>query len=309
MSGFQVVGLDIGRGYVKAYSKYNQQEKECCFKSIVGMGRQLDFSEFDSPIYIEVEGEDYFVGELAEVEGDNPIQNSRDSKVTSTVEKLINAVINEIVIEKNIKIMLGVPNKLFNKNTLDEVVKFYKGKEVKVLDKINGGVREVKIQDILIFKEADSALIWEMEKMTRDDDKAIGMVAVGFRTTEFAFFDKNMRYIDKNSKTMELGNKTSLEYVARMLKEKGIIRELFEIDSSNNYDEFKKRAYKNLSEKIEQEIENLWVNLDEMDILIAGGTSLNMKFNERFKIVDDPQMSTAKGLWLVGMQKFINVGE
>ncbi|EHK2348571.1 hypothetical protein ACSXBY_15890 (plasmid) [Clostridium perfringens] len=304
MCNYQIIGLDIGRGYVKGYSKYKQQEKECCFKSIVGMGREMDFSEFQNPIYIESEGEDYFVGELAEVEGDNPIQNSRDSKITTTVEKLINAAINEIVIEKNIKIMLGVPNKLFNKKTLDEITSFYKGKEIKIFDKINGGTKEVKIQDILIFKEADSALIWEMEKNPIDNEKAFGMVTVGFRTTEFAFFDKNLRYVDKNSKTMELGNKTSLEYVARMLKEKGIIRELFEIDSSDNYDDLKNKAYINLSEKIEQEIENLWVNLDEMNIYVAGGTALNMKFNENFKVVENPQMSTAKGLWLVGKQKF-----
>lgn len=304
MCNYQIMGLDIGRGYVKGYSKYKQQEKECCFKSIVGMGREMDFSEFQNPIYIESEGEDYFVGELAEVEGDNPIQNSRDSKITTTVEKLINAAINEIVIEKNIKIMLGVPNKLFNKKTLDEITSFYKGKEIKIFDKINGGTKEVKIQDILIFKEADSALIWEMEKNPIDNEKAFGMVTIGFRTTEFAFFDKNLRYVDKNSKTMELGNKTSLEYVARMLKEKGIIRELFEIDSSDNYDDLKNKAYINLSEKIEQEIENLWVNLDEMNIYIAGGTALNMKFNENFKVVENPQMSTAKGLWLVGKQKF-----
>ncbi|MBO3304341.1 ParM/StbA family protein [Clostridium perfringens] len=304
MCNYQIVGLDIGRGFVKGYSKYKQQEKECCFKSIVGMGREMDFSEFQNPIYIESEGEDYFVGELAEIEGDNPIQNSRDSKITTTVEKLINAAINEIVIEKNIKIMLGVPNKLFNKKTLDEIISFYKGKEIKISDKINGGTKEVKIQDILIFKEADSALIWEMEKNPIDNEKAFGMVTIGFRTTEFAFFDKKLRYVDKNSKTMELGNKTSLEYVARMLKEKGIIRELFEIDSSDNYDDLKNKAYVSLSEKIEQEIENLWVNLDEMNIYIAGGTALNMKFNENFKVVENPQMSTAKGLWLVGKQKF-----
>lgn len=200
--------------------------------------------------------------------------------------------------------MLGVPNKLFNKKTLDEITSFYKGKEIKIFDKINDGTKDIKIQDILIFKEADSALIWEMEKNQIDNEKAFGMVTIGFRTTEFAFFDKNLRYVDKNSKTMELGNKTSLEYVARMLKEKGIIRELFEIDSSDNYDDLKNKAYINLSEKIEQEIENLWVNLDEMNIYIAGGTALNMKFNENFKVVENPQMSTAKGLWLVGKQKF-----
>lgn len=300
---FQVLGVDIGRGYVKAYSLINKQVKECCFKSIVGMGRELEFEEFENPIYIDVDGEDYFVGDLAEREGDNPIQNSRDSKTTSTVEKLINAVINEIVVESKIKIMLGVPNKLFNKKTLDDVIGFYKGKNIKVKDKINGGIKDVEIIDILIYKEADSALLWEINGKTINN-KPIGMVTVGFRTTEFAYFDDNMKYVDKKSKTMEIGNKTSLEYVSRMLKEKGIIKELFEIDSSNRYNDLKKKAYKSLAEKIEQEIENLWVNLDEMNIYIAGGTAKNLTIDDRFKIVNDPQMTTAKGLFLVGSERF-----
>ena len=35
----QIIGLDIGRGYVKAYSEFNNNKKECIFKSITSDGR------------------------------------------------------------------------------------------------------------------------------------------------------------------------------------------------------------------------------------------------------------------------------
>ena len=46
------------------------------------------------------------------------------------------------------------------------------------------------------------------------------MVTVGFRTTEFTYFDKGMKFNDKKSKSLELGNKTALEYVQRELNDK-----------------------------------------------------------------------------------------
>jgi hypothetical protein len=76
------------------------------------------------------------------------------------------------------------------------------------------------------------------------------------------------------------------------------MRELYEIDSSNNYDDYKKAAYDNLSERIDVEIENAWLNLDEMEIKIGGGTALNLE-NLSFEVIEDSQMATAKGLWFL----------
>ena len=84
----------------------------------------------------------------------------------------------------------------------------------------------------------------------------------------------------------------------------GIIKDVNEIDTSNDYEDLKKKAYKIASENIEQQIEDKWINLGEMDIYIAGGTALNMSFDSRFKVLADAQMATAKGLWLIGTRTF-----
>ena len=89
----QIIGADIGRGYTKGYTVYNGEASECCFKSIVSLGREIDFDDYKDPIYLEVEGEEYFAGILAEVEGYSPTSNNMESKITLTAEKLLYALL------------------------------------------------------------------------------------------------------------------------------------------------------------------------------------------------------------------------
>lgn len=300
----QLLGIDIGRGYAKGYSEYRDNIHECCFKSIIALGRDMDFSEQVDPIYIEVNNddyeEDYFVGYLAETEGDNPIHVLADDKTTTNVQKLIWAVLHKIAIADRVKINLGVPNKLFTKSVLNKVIETYKGKEITIKDKITGSYKKVTIVDITIFREADSALLWHTETNIEGDIKRpIGLVSVGFRTTEFSYYDENLKYNDKLSTSTEIGNKSALEYVQRKLKANQVTRTLAEIDTSDKYDKLKKVAYNNLTNSIENEIETMWLNRSEMDIYIAGGTSLYLELQENYKSVPTPQMATAKGLYTI----------
>ena len=300
----QIIGLDLGRGFVKGYTEFNEQKKECLFKSVVGLGRSMDFSNFKKPIYVEVDGDDYFCGDLAEAEGDNPTQNSKDDKTTLTARKLFNACLSELGLSNNVKIMIGVPNKLFKKSVMQEIVDCYKNKVIFIKDKITGTTKSITILDIKIYRESDAALMWNM-KGNMIMNKPVGMITIGFRTIELSYFEKGLKFNDKKSKTIETGNKTVLEYVQRKLKDEfNIMKELFEIDSNlGDYDKLKKIAYQNLEESTIQQVEQNWINLDEMDIFIGGGTALNMKFKD-FKTIEDAQMATAKGLWLIGTKVF-----
>ena len=299
---FQIIGLDIGRGYVKAYSEYENMSKQCIFKSVIGLGRYMNFENYTDPIYIEVNGEDYFAGLLAENEGDNPIQNLKDDKTSAISKKLMYAALNKIVVCENVKLMIGVPNKLFKKSVLLEIQKEFKGIEIKIKDKITGAYKNVNIIDVNIYREADAALLWHLRN-SNDFDNDLCMVTIGFRTTEICTYNSKMKFNDKLSKTIELGNKTALEYVQRKLKENDIMKETNEIDSSDRYDKYKNIAYENLAEKINQEIEGLLINLKEYDVFIGGGTALNMKF-EDYNVIPDAQMATAKGLFKVGKEMY-----
>ncbi|WP_455798955.1 ParM/StbA family protein [Clostridium butyricum] len=300
---FQIIGLDIGRGYVKAYSEFENMTKQCIFKSVVGLGRSMNFENYKDPIYIEVDGEDYFAGILAENEADNPIQNLKDDKTSLVAKKLLYAALNKVAISENVKIMIGVPNKLFKKSVLLEIQKEYKDTSVKIKDKITGAYKNINIIDVSIYREADAALLWHVRKCSEFDND-LCMVTVGFRTTEIGTYNNKMKFNDKLSKSIELGNKTALEYVQRKIKDDdNVMRSLSEIDSSDRYDSLKKVAYNNLSEKISQEIEGLLINLSEYDVFIGGGTSLNMNF-DGYDVIPDAQMATAKGLFTVGNKVF-----
>lgn len=297
----QIIGLDIGRGYTKCYSEVNGMKKECKFKSVIGEGRGLDFSDKTDPIYINVNDEDYFVGTLAEKESYSPMRNSKDSKVSITAEVLMAAALNSVAVEDEVNIMLGVPYKSFNKATLNEVTEFYKDKTYKIKDNINGGYKNITIKSVMIARESDSALFWEV-KDSKTNNKAIGMVNIGFRTSEFSYFEPGLKFNDRRSKTIEYGNKDILAITQDKLLRDGISKEVYEIDGNNDYNT--ESAYKIASEKISQNIEDIWINTKEMNVYIAGGTALNMKFDKEYKVIDDAQMATSKGLYLTGTKVF-----
>ena len=304
----QYIGMDIGRGYVKAYSEHMGEVYQTRFKSIVALGRDMDFNEDfnkmenQDKIYIEIEGKKFFCGKLAELEGFNPNQNERDDKTSPTVKRLVYAALNEVAVSSQVKIMLGVPHKLFKKEVLNAVIEAYKGKTIEIKNKITGTFKEVTIRDILIFREADAALMWHVRQYPTLKNGAVAMVNVGFRTTELCFYEKGLKYNDKKSNTLELGNKTALEYVERELSTSGTKRTLAEIDSYDEYDDLKENAYEMLSETIANRIEGAWINLNEVAICACGGTSQQLTLG--YEVIDDPQMATSKGLYLVAKKKF-----
>lgn len=298
----QIIGLDIGRGYVKAFSIYNEKELSCLFKSVFGDGRTISLEEYDDDsIYIEFEGNDLFVGDLSEKESMKCIRNAGDSKTSSTAKIMIAAALSEIAMSDNVKLIIGVPYKVFKKSTLKEIQKEYRDSTIVVKNKRNNSVKTIKIEDVNIFREADAALIHAMRGRI-NEDKPVGMVSIGFRTTELSYFDKGFKFNDKLSTTIESGNQNALKIVQKKLVDSGITKSLPEIDSSEDYPELKELAYKLTSDDTSEIIEETWNNINEMDVYISGGTALKLDLDPKYKLVEDSQMATAKGLYEVGVR-------
>lgn len=308
MENVQEIGFDCGRGYVKVYSEVDGVVHKALFKSVIGDGRDIDLSEYikpgmEKPRYIEFEDERYFVGLLAEKESQTPIRNSKDSKITNTVKVLLASALSEVAVKSKVNLMIGVPYKNYRKSVLKEVVDTYKDKTIKVKDKITGATKEVHILNVSIFREGDAALYDAIDGKV-NENKPVGMALIGFRTTELSFFEKGFIFNDKKSTTIEFGNRTMLTRVQDDLINQGIMKDVNEIDTSNDYDDLKVKAFKFGSENLDQRIEDIWINKSEMDLYVAGGTALNLEFDEEFKLVEDPQMATARGLFEVAKRKF-----
>ena len=176
MENIQKIGFDFGRGYVKAYSEVDNIEHVSVFKSVFGEGRDIDLSEYmdkenEKPIYIEYNKENYFIGLLAEKESQVPVRNSRDSKTSHTVEVLFAAALSEVAVKDKVDVMLGVPYKNYRKSVLKDVIEKYKGKTIKVKNKINGSTKEVYINNISILREGDAALIHAIGGKINEDNQ------------------------------------------------------------------------------------------------------------------------------------------
>ena len=305
MSDIQYIAFDGGRGYVKVYTEIGNEVKEVMFKSVIGDGREnVDFQSYPDPIFIECDDQPYFVGLLAEKESYNSIRNSRDSKVSKTIEILLAAALEQVAVKDRVKIMFGVPYKNYTQSVLKEITDKYRGKTIRVKNKLTGASKSILIEDVDIFREADAALLHAINGEV-NEFKPVGLINIGFRTMELSYFDKGFNFNDKLSNTVEYGNSTILKMVRdRVQREKNVDKSLNEIDSSNDYNDYKKEAYDLASEGLDQMIEEHWPNKDEMDLYLAGGTSLHLHPGDNFKKLEDAQTATAKGLYKYAKLKF-----
>ena len=301
----QYIGFDSGRGFIKAYSVVNKTIKQVMFKSVYGDGRSdnVEYESYENPIFIKYEHEEYFVGDLAEKESYSPIRNSKDSKTSDTVEILLVAALESIAVKDKVKILFGVPYKNYTQSVLNAITDKYKGKTIKVKNKLTGTRKKIYIEDVDIFREGDAALFHAINGEV-NENKPVGLVNVGFRTTELSYFDKGFSFNDRYSDTIEYGNSTILKMIQDKLLSDGISKTLNEIDSSDDYDDMILQAYKLGSEKINQIVEEHWINKTEMDLYLAGGTSLNLNLDDDFIKLNDAQMATAIGLYEVAKIKF-----
>lgn len=318
----QKIGVDIGRGFVKAFTDCGEDTihtdkpntKHVIFKAIQGEGKKID--KYPNPkkaIDITLDGEHLFIGELAEKECYNPLSNTSHSKTTPTARKLLGAVLSELATEENVSIILGVPYQIYTQTELQKIKKNYLNRTFDITNNITGENKKVTIKHIDIMKEANAVVYWELRKELLDIPheeifkKPIGVVNIGFRTTEISYFDKGFAEIDKRSGTIEFGNSTILQAISdEILKETGLNIELPEIDDSEEYEEKKKRAYENASERVQQDVEKKWINVSPnyMTIYVAGGTSKRLKFDNGFKKIKNAQLATAMGLYLRACHQF-----
>ena len=252
----------------------------------------------------KIDNDLFFFGELAVKECMNKTANIKDEKTTEIAEKLLIASLSRVARTKNVKIMLGVPNRLFNKRTRTEVIEKYKGKTYKFKDVVSGETKEVYISDIDIMRESDSALLY-LER-GQVNKKPVGLISVGYRTTEISYYDPYFQFIDLRSTSIASGQRDVNEEVRRKLEKERIYKDSAEIDLSHNYDDKKSLGYSMIENKIEEELDGLWTNISEMDkVYICGGTSINLKLDQKvFTRVSDPQLATAKGLHLLGVKRF-----
>lgn len=296
-----VLGIDIGFGFTKATNGTDT----LIFKSLFGDAGDVQFwADFgdSSPtdhIHVTIDGQSYFIGDLAE-------QQSSVLHFTLDQERLLTDYVKVLSLtaagmlrqEKSsinvpINLVSGLPIGYFKDNhkRFDELLAGHhtityhrhEGKEKS---------REIYINKVRMLPQPMGSVL----NLLMDDNgkvgnqelakKKIGVVDIGFRTTDFAILDR-LRYINRGSKTIDIGISKGFSVIANKLREKSSVNvEIYRLYRAAetgtitmrghgfSFPKIRDQVYSQLATSIAEEIDRLWANDWDIEaIFLSGGGS------------------------------------
>ena len=297
----RINGIDIGFGFTKA----TDGKESIIFKSI--MGEAIDFqipvnliaNDKDSRLHVTLDGQSYFVGDFAE-------QQSNVRQFTLDQEKFVSNFVKLFA--------LTALGRLNNENVPVYVVSglpvaFYKDYHLRLSKTLSGSheitfqtddmsseVRRINISKIRIIPQPLGSLINLITNdkgivVNRDLAKQkIGIVDIGFRTTDFCIFDQ-LRYVARGSTTLDTGMSKIFSIIAKKLQEEcgGLNIELYRMykaiqkgsikirGKEYNISKFRDLAFTAAARTIASEMDRLWADDWDMDaIIITGGGAMEL---------------------------------
>jgi len=297
-AAMQILGIDIGFGFTKATSGTDT----IIFKSLLGDAGEIQYwADFGDSrpadhIHVTIDGKSYFIGDLAE-------QQSRAPKFTLDQEKLISEYVRVLALtaagllipngpQVNVPVNLvsGLPIGYFKRNqerfhgllTGHHSVTYHSpgGQSVS---------REVYINKVRMLPQPlGSILNLLMDDQGRVSNRElaaqkIGVVDIGFRTTDFAIMDR-LRHIDRGCRTIDSGMSKAFGLIAQRLQEKcGVAIELYRLyraveegairmrGKSIRFGDIRDQVFEQLAGTIAGEIDRLWADDWDIDLIVLTG--------------------------------------
>lgn len=293
----EVIGLDIGFGFTKA----TNGKRSMVFKSVYGEASDMQFREqllanpahADEHLQIEIDGTSYFAGELAERQSQERFFTLDQAQFVSDFTRILALIpLSRMVGRQDpVKLVAGLPVSYYQRHK-SQIVEILKGQhELTVIDANQERTDTVvRITSVRVVPQPFGAL---MNLMLNDigevRDKAfmtekIGVIDVGFRTTDFTIADKT-RYSERGSRTLDLGISKAFASIAAKLQESsGVNVELYRLYEAvdkgfikihgKKYDLslIKEHAFTHLANRVATEANRLWASDWDIDrILVTGG--------------------------------------
>ncbi|MGQ0585893.1 MAG: hypothetical protein ACT4PK_01650 [Gammaproteobacteria bacterium] len=291
----QVLGLDVGFGFTKATNGRETQ----VFKSVVGDAAEATFNEQLLPSkanagrHLQINGESFYVGELAE-------QQSRGRGFTLDPTQFLTKYARTLAISAcapladgnaPVRLVTGLPISFFRKHK-DTLTQMLQQRHVATLLKQGGEKEErvVNIEKVRVIPQPFGALFNLMLNeqgrpvSQRFVTEKIGVIDVGFRTADYTISDKT-RYSERGSQSTDSGVSVAFQALANALQEKsGVVIELFRLYDAvqrgtikirgKRYDitALVKQAFTGLATRVATEANRLWTDDWDVDaIVISGG--------------------------------------
>lgn len=290
----EVLGIDIGFGFTKA----TNGKEFLMFKSLLGEAAEIPFrTNFANPsftenLHVTVDEETYFVGDFAERQSDVRQSTLDQQMLIDEFVKVLALTAIGIFSEKYVpmNIVSGLPVGYFTQFK-EPFVKALLGHHTLNYHKADGSkvTRRININRIrMIPQPLGSVLNLLMNDHGKIIDKdlskkKIGVVDIGFKTTDFIIFDR-LQFINRGSRTIDTGISNAFRTIANNIRKKcdvglelyrlydpmseGVIRVRgVEFDIRDTRDQ----VYAQAAGKIADEINQLWANDWNMDTVVLTG--------------------------------------
>jgi plasmid segregation protein ParM len=292
----EVIGLDIGFGYTKC----TNGSRFLVFKSVFGEATEAQFREQllsegleDDHLQIELDGRNYFVGELAERQSTERYFTLDQAQFISEFTRILSMCALSRMVERQdpVKVVVGLPIGHYARHRAD-LASILKGQHnVSVFTR--GGERTetvVRVSDLRVVPQPFGTIMNLMlndvgeVKDKRFLQQKVGVIDVGFRTADFTIADRT-RYSERGSLTTESGISRAFATIAAKLQEtSGVNIELYRMFEAvdrgtikihgKRYDlkRITEQAFTQLASKIAGDANRLWASDWDLDaVIISGG--------------------------------------
>jgi plasmid segregation protein ParM len=293
-----MLGIDIGFGFTKA----TNGRETVVFKSLFGEAADVQYwADFgDSApaehLHVTIDGKSYFIGELAEQQSSDTHYTLDQDRLISRYVRLLALTAAGLLIENGphvnvpVNVVSGLPIAHFRRHH-ERFQSLLTGRHSVTYHAPGGGARtqEIYINKVRMLPQplgsvlnlilGDNGKIADRELAARK----IGVVDIGFRTTDFTIMDR-MRHIDRGCRTIDIGMSKAFGLIAQKLQEKcGVAVELYRLyraveegairmrGKPINFTAIRDRVFEQLAGAIAGEIERLWADDWDIDMIVLSG--------------------------------------
>lgn len=330
----RILGADIGFGYTKATDGRQFQ----VFKSLVGEATPVQFAETLLPVqqaaprHFVVNGEEIFVGELAEAQSRGRGFTLDPAQFVAKYLKTLGLAALAPYAEHGdpVRLVTGLPISFFRKYK-DTLTTLLQNRHQVTVVQANGERQDkmLYIEKVRVIPQPFGSLfdlmLSEQGKVLQQRfvNEKIGVIDVGFRTTDFTISDRT-RYSERGSLSTDSGISTAYAAIANLLHEKsGTQVELYRLYEAaargvikikgQKYDltGLVQQAYGQLATRIAGEVNRLWADDWDLDAIVltgGGGAALASQLAQLVQgevlpvaAEQDARLNNVSGYWKYGV--------
>lgn len=294
-----VIGIDVGFGFTKA----TNGSESTIFKSLLGDSNDIQFlSNFRNGsmaenLHVSIGDKSFYIGDHAEQQSNVRQFTLDQDKLLTEYVKILALTATGICSADNhytVNAVSGLPIG-FLKRDFKRFVDILTGHHRITYHKPDGSKysKSINIRNVKMMPQPLGSifniLLDDEGKIVNNEiaDQKVGVVDIGFRTTDFTIIDK-LQYIERGSSTMDTGISKSFGVIANKLrKESGVNVELYKlyraVDSGvikirgkeYNIANLRDKVFSHSASAIASDINRLWAEDWDIDsIVLTGGGSM-----------------------------------